>query len=72
MMSGVNPGEATDRWSARAAAEYHAAWDGLGVERRRMMITGITAGDHPVVDEGYDGPGTPAPRTASAPTLTTG
>jgi len=30
MMSGVNPGESTDRWSARASAEYHAAWDGLG------------------------------------------
>ena len=66
MMSGVNPGESTDRWSARAAAEYHAAWDGLGVQRRRIMITGITAGDHPV------GPGPPTPRTASAPTLATG
>src|SRR6478609_9376074 len=30
MMSDGNPGESTDRWSARASAEYHAAWDGLG------------------------------------------
>jgi hypothetical protein len=34
-----------------------------------MMITGITAGDHPVVDEGYDGPATadPADRKRADP-----
>jgi len=68
-MSGVKPGESTDRWSARAAADYHAALDGLGVERRCIMITGITAGDHPVVDEGYDGARTadPADRKRADP-----
>ena len=46
MMSCVSrkQGESTEQWNARASAEYHAAWDAIGVERRRLSS-----------DEGYDG-----------------
>lgn len=50
-----NPGESSERWFDRAAAEYHAAWDALSTRRRRTSMTGNTEVDQPVVDEQYDG-----------------
>jgi len=48
-----NPGESSERWFDRAAAEYHAAWDALSTRRRRTSMTGMTSVE-PVVDEQYD------------------
>ena len=58
MMSCVSrkQGESTEQWNARASAEYHAAWDAFGVERRRLSATGIAdGGSYPALDEAYDG-----------------
>jgi hypothetical protein len=37
------PGESTEQWSVRAAAEYHAAWEAFGVQRRRVLRTRVHA-----------------------------
>jgi len=51
-----NPGESAEQWNTRASAEYHAAWDAFGVERRRLSATGIAdGGSYPALDEAYDG-----------------
>ena len=48
-------GESTEQWSARASAEYHAAWDLLGVERRRLLTARfMPAGHYPAFDDRYD------------------
>ena len=49
-----NPGESSELWFDRAAAEYHAAWDALSTRRRRWSITGNTDIDPSLVDEQYD------------------
>jgi hypothetical protein len=53
---GRSPGETIEQWSARATAEYRAAWDAFGGQRRRgRTTTGIVgAGGYPVFDEAYD------------------
>jgi hypothetical protein len=51
-----NPGESAEQWSARAAAEYHAAWNALGNEPQRML-TRISEGMHSsdqIYDEAMD------------------
>jgi hypothetical protein len=49
-----NPGEPSEQWFDRAAAEYHAAWDALSTRRRRTSMTGNADADQPAVDEEYD------------------
>src|SRR6478752_278362 len=49
-----NPGESAEQWSTRASVEYNAAWNALGNEPHRLMLTGISQSPYPIPDRGYD------------------
>jgi len=52
---GRHPGESIEQWFERSSKEYHAAWDALGAERRRISMIGYSTDLYPLLDEGYDG-----------------